>query len=75
MAHHTTSKHIKYASAKDLGWGVMAIVQSFVKRDKAETAARMKAEGLRTSQIARLLFGEANKTTMTAVGKLLKEVA
>lgn len=75
MAHHTTSKHNSYASIKELGWGIQAIIQSFVKQDKAQIAARMKADGYRTSQIARAIYGEANKNTMTQVGKLLKEVA
>lgn len=75
MPNSTTSKHISYTSAKDLSWGIKDIIQSFIKNNQAQTALRMKNEGLRTSQIARYLYGEADKNTISKVCKLLKEVA
>lgn len=65
--HHTTS-------IKDLGWSINLAIQNFLKKDRAEVASRMKNDGLRTSQIARYMFGEANKQTISKVAKLLKEV-
>lgn len=73
--NHTTSIHNKYSSAKDLSWGIKDIIQAYIKNNQAQTALRMKNEGLRTSQIARYLFGEADKNTISKVCKLLKEVA
>ena len=52
----------------------MAIVQSFIKRDKAEIAARLRADGYRQAQIARIIYGQANSTTIGQVSRLLKEV-
>lgn len=69
--HHTISKQI---SAKEIGWSIFSQVNAFLRQDKQETALRMRQEGMRYSQIARLLYGEANSNTISKVAKLLKEV-
>lgn len=73
--NHTISMSNKDVSAKEVGWSIFSQVNSFIRQDKAKTASRMRAEGMRHAQIARLLYGEANKTSISKVSKLLKEVA
>lgn len=64
---HTTS-------IKDFSWTLQSLIAGFIKKDRASIALNMKAEGLRTSQIARVMFGYADKQTISKVCKLLKEV-
>ena len=64
---HTTS-------IKDFSWTLQSLIANFIKRDRATIALNMKAEGFRTSQIARIMFGHADKQTISKVCKLLKEV-
>lgn len=61
-------------SIKDFSWTLQAMVSNFIKTDKARIASRMKADGLRTSQMARLLYGETTRNNMAKVTRLLKEV-
>jgi hypothetical protein len=72
---HTTSMCNSDASAKQVGWSIFSQVNQFIRQDKAKTASRMRAEGMRHAQIARLLYGEANKTSISKVSKLLRQVA
>lgn len=62
------------ASVKDFGWKLQSLITNFLQQDRASIAQRMRDDGLRTSQIARVIYGKVNKTTMNKVGLLLKEV-
>lgn len=70
--NHTLSP--SSTSLKDFSWSLQAMISGFIRQDKSSTAKRMKDDGLRTSQIARYLYGEADKQTISKVCKLLKEV-
>lgn len=61
------------ASIKDFGWHIQSLVQNFLQTDRASIARNLKTEGFRTSQIARVIYGVADKNSMNKVDYLLKE--
>jgi hypothetical protein len=59
---------------KEFSWKIQAQISAFLIKERSTVCKRMKAEGYRTSQIARIVFGDATPLSMTKVSQLLKEV-
>lgn len=70
----TPSTHTGYTSVKAFSWNIQSLISQFIKKDKTIIAKRMSEDGMRTSQIARILYGKATTNNMAKVTRLLKEV-
>ncbi len=58
---------------KEFSWKIQAQISAFLTQERSQICKRMKAEGFRTSQIARIVFGDASVNSMTKVSQLTKE--
>lgn len=70
MQHSNTA--IKFnRSINDFSWHIKTLVSEFLRLEREAIAINMRAEGYRTSQIARIMYGQADKQTISRVCKLL----
>ena len=74
QSNHTTSIHSSY-SLKDFPYQIQSLITRFIILDKAQTAKRLQANGFKSKEIAKYLFGSDHPSNVRKVFRYLREVA